>query len=139
MSGYLNNVYLRIACLFVNINLSSDRELAMLRAKAALIDISGTLHVGDLAIAGAPSALEKLRAAGVAVRFVTNSSQVSRDGLVRRARAARRRSDAGSSRFRRRWAACVPWASSLTRARSGLRLARRARTLRAEGCGRSCC
>mmetsp|Transcript_20764 Transcript_20764/g.30132 ORF Transcript_20764/g.30132 Transcript_20764/m.30132 type:complete len:330 (-) Transcript_20764:459-1448(-) len=45
--------------------------------KLALIDISGTLHVGSQAIQGGPSALKKLRNAGVAVKFVTNTSKES--------------------------------------------------------------
>ncbi|ELT92645.1 hypothetical protein CAPTEDRAFT_182467 [Capitella teleta] len=43
--------------------------------KAALIDLSGTIHIEDEAIPGAQGALQKLRAAGVKVKFVTNTTK----------------------------------------------------------------
>ncbi|KAJ8907636.1 hypothetical protein NDN08_007745 [Rhodosorus marinus] len=49
--------------------------------KLALIDISGTLHVGSQAIQGGPPALKKLREAGVTVKFVTNTSKESSTDL----------------------------------------------------------
>lgn len=54
------------------------------RIKAALIDLSGTLHVEDQVIPGAPEALERLRKAGVKVKFVTNTTKESRRLLLER-------------------------------------------------------
>lgn len=45
------------------------------RIRAALIDLNGTLHVGDAATPGAQAALQRLRASGVAARFVTNTTK----------------------------------------------------------------
>lgn len=45
------------------------------RIQAALVDLNGTLHVGDAATPGAQAALQRLRDAGVAVRFVTNTTK----------------------------------------------------------------
>ncbi|KAL4447844.1 hypothetical protein ABPG75_005063 [Micractinium tetrahymenae] len=45
------------------------------RIHAALIDLNGTLHVGDAATPGAQAALQRLRAAGVQARFVTNTTK----------------------------------------------------------------
>uniref|UniRef100_V9L1E3 Haloacid dehalogenase-like hydrolase domain-containing protein 2 n=2 Tax=Callorhinchus milii TaxID=7868 RepID=V9L1E3_CALMI len=52
--------------------------------KAVLIDISGTLHVDDKAISGAPEALRRLREAALAVRFVTNTTKESKRSLCER-------------------------------------------------------
>lgn len=43
--------------------------------RAALVDLSGTLHVGSTPLPGAVLALQRLREAGVAVRFVTNTTK----------------------------------------------------------------
>uniref|UniRef100_A0A131XAZ7 Haloacid dehalogenase-like hydrolase domain-containing protein 2 n=1 Tax=Hyalomma excavatum TaxID=257692 RepID=A0A131XAZ7_9ACAR len=48
------------------------------RVKTALIDLSGTLHVDDKIIPGAAEALERLRAAGIQIKFVTNTTKESR-------------------------------------------------------------
>uniref|UniRef100_A0A0C9SBW1 Haloacid dehalogenase-like hydrolase domain-containing protein 2 n=1 Tax=Amblyomma americanum TaxID=6943 RepID=A0A0C9SBW1_AMBAM len=48
------------------------------RIKAALIDLSGTLHVEDNIIPGAAGALERLRKAGIKIKFVTNTTKESR-------------------------------------------------------------
>ncbi|KAL4442466.1 hypothetical protein ABPG77_005050 [Micractinium sp. CCAP 211/92] len=45
------------------------------RIQAALIDLNGTLHVGDATTPGAQAALQRLRDAGVAARFVTNTTK----------------------------------------------------------------
>lgn len=45
------------------------------RIRLALVDLSGTLHVGSEVIAGGPEALCRLRESGVKVRFVTNTSR----------------------------------------------------------------
>ncbi|GAA5868114.1 hypothetical protein JCM3774_001025 [Rhodotorula dairenensis] len=54
----------------------------MARLRALLIDLSGTVHVGDAATADAAQALDKLRNAGIALRFVSNTSKESRASLL---------------------------------------------------------
>lgn len=49
--------------------------------KGVLLDLSGTLHVGDAAIPGAIEALSRLAGAGLIVRFVTNTSRKTRKML----------------------------------------------------------
>ncbi|CAN7980497.1 unnamed protein product [Ixodes pacificus] len=53
-------------------------------AKSVLIDLSGTLHVEDLVIPGAIEALQRLRDAGLKIRFVTNTTKESRKCLHKR-------------------------------------------------------
>lgn len=53
-----------------------------MRFKAALIDLSGTLHIDGQAIPGAVAALERLRAAQLPCRFVTNTTKDTVDSLV---------------------------------------------------------
>lgn len=57
------------------------------RFKAALIDLSGTIHVGHHAIEGAANACQKLVKAGIQVKFLTNTSTVSSTTLLRQLRA----------------------------------------------------
>lgn len=45
--------------------------------KAVLFDLDGVLYIGPQVITGALEALAKLRAAGIALRFVTNTSTLS--------------------------------------------------------------
>lgn len=45
------------------------------RIRAALVDLNGTLHVGDAAVPGAQAALQRLREAGVECRFCTNTTK----------------------------------------------------------------
>ncbi|OQR74319.1 haloacid dehalogenase hydrolase domain-containing protein 2-like [Tropilaelaps mercedesae] len=45
--------------------------------RVVLIDLSGTLHVGDKATRDAPAALKRLREVGVKIRFVTNTTKES--------------------------------------------------------------
>ncbi|XP_067339332.1 haloacid dehalogenase-like hydrolase domain-containing protein 2 [Channa argus] len=52
--------------------------------KAVLIDLSGTLHVEDTAVPGAQEALNRLRQASVAVKFVTNTTKESKRTLLER-------------------------------------------------------
>ncbi|XP_072353554.1 haloacid dehalogenase-like hydrolase domain-containing protein 2 [Scyliorhinus torazame] len=52
--------------------------------KAVLIDLSGTLHIEDTAISGAQEALQKLRSAPVAVKFVTNTTKECKQTLFER-------------------------------------------------------
>lgn len=49
--------------------------------KTVLIDLSGTLHRENEAITGAVEALKKLRASGVKIRFVTNTTKESKNVL----------------------------------------------------------
>ncbi len=43
--------------------------------KAVLIDLAGVLHTGDDALPGAVQALERLRASGLPLRFLTNTTR----------------------------------------------------------------
>ncbi|XP_053266991.1 haloacid dehalogenase-like hydrolase domain-containing protein 2 [Pleuronectes platessa] len=52
--------------------------------KAVLIDLSGTLHIEDTAVPGAQEALNRLRQACVAVKFVTNTTKESKRSLLER-------------------------------------------------------
>ncbi|XP_068190298.1 haloacid dehalogenase-like hydrolase domain-containing protein 2 isoform X2 [Antennarius striatus] len=52
--------------------------------KAVLIDLSGTLHIEDTAVPGAQEALDRLRQASVAVKFVTNTTKESKKKLMER-------------------------------------------------------
>ncbi|XP_019536376.3 haloacid dehalogenase-like hydrolase domain-containing protein 2 [Aedes albopictus] len=52
--------------------------------KAALIDLSGTLHVEDQPTDGAVEALERLRGLGVSIKFVTNTTKESVSSLYAR-------------------------------------------------------
>ncbi|XP_058832679.1 haloacid dehalogenase-like hydrolase domain-containing protein 2 [Topomyia yanbarensis] len=52
--------------------------------KAALIDLSGTLHVDDQPTEGAVDALKKLRNLGITVKFVTNTTTESVSSLYAR-------------------------------------------------------
>lgn len=52
-----------------------------MRIKAALIDISGTLHVEDDPTPDAVDALKRLRQTGLHVRFVTNTTKESSETL----------------------------------------------------------
>jgi HAD superfamily hydrolase (TIGR01458 family) len=49
--------------------------------KGVLLDLSGTLHVGDRPIPGAVSAVRRLEESGVMLRFVTNTSRKTRKML----------------------------------------------------------
>uniref|UniRef100_A0A0R3RQQ2 Haloacid dehalogenase-like hydrolase domain-containing protein 2 n=1 Tax=Elaeophora elaphi TaxID=1147741 RepID=A0A0R3RQQ2_9BILA len=52
---------------------------------AVLIDLSGTLHVEDMCIAGVPAALQRLRSnPRYAVKFVTNTTKESAERLYER-------------------------------------------------------
>lgn len=50
--------------------------------RAVLIDLAGVLHVGDQAIPGAVDALGRLRAAGLPLRFLTNTTRSPRRAIV---------------------------------------------------------
>ncbi|KAG0006335.1 hypothetical protein BGZ79_003800 [Entomortierella chlamydospora] len=54
--------------------------------RGVLIDVSGTVHVGDKVIPGAAGALDRLRASGIPFRFCTNTTQSSGDSLANKLR-----------------------------------------------------
>lgn len=54
--------------------------------KAALIDISGTIHIGKDTIPGAVQACRKLLSSGIRVMFLTNTSKVSSAALLKQLR-----------------------------------------------------
>ncbi|XP_069483034.1 haloacid dehalogenase-like hydrolase domain-containing protein 2 isoform X1 [Ambystoma mexicanum] len=54
--------------------------------KAVLVDLSGTLHIEDLAVPGAQEALKRLRNAPLAIRFVTNTTKECKRSLLERLR-----------------------------------------------------
>ncbi|MDT3669544.1 MAG: TIGR01458 family HAD-type hydrolase [Aromatoleum sp.] len=56
------------------------------RPKAVLIDLAGVLHVGNQAIDGAVAALARLRAAGLPLRFLTNTTRTPRRKIVEKLR-----------------------------------------------------
>jgi len=49
--------------------------------KAVLFDLDGVLYIGQQPIDGAIEAVVKIRQAGIAVRFVTNTSTLSLTAL----------------------------------------------------------
>ena len=54
------------------------------KVRAALIDLDGVLYVEDEPIAGAREAVERLRAADLALRFVTNTTARSRSHTLQK-------------------------------------------------------
>ncbi|KAL7554803.1 hypothetical protein ACHAWF_018343 [Thalassiosira exigua] len=56
--------------------------------EAALVDLSGTLHVGPRAVPGAPAACRRLHRSGVKVLYLTNTSKQSSSSLLRQLREA---------------------------------------------------
>jgi HAD superfamily hydrolase (TIGR01458 family) len=50
-------------------------------ARGVLLDLSGTVHVGDKPVPGAVAAVQRLERSGVPVRFVTNTSRRTRKTL----------------------------------------------------------
>ena len=46
-----------------------------MRARGLLVDLDGTLYVGDEPVEGAREAVGRLRASGIAVRYVTNTTR----------------------------------------------------------------
>ena len=52
------------------------------KPQAVLIDLAGVLHVGDEAIPGAVAALARLRASGLPLRFLTNTTRSPRRAIV---------------------------------------------------------
>jgi HAD superfamily hydrolase (TIGR01458 family) len=56
----------------------------MTAADGCIIDLDGTLYVGDREVPGAPAAVAALRSAGIPVCFATNTTRRPRSALVTR-------------------------------------------------------
>ncbi|MDQ2694961.1 MAG: TIGR01458 family HAD-type hydrolase [Pseudomonadota bacterium] len=52
--------------------------------RGVLFDLGGVLYVGDRPLPGAREALISLRAAGIPMRFITNTTRLPRNGVVAR-------------------------------------------------------
>jgi ribonucleotide monophosphatase NagD (HAD superfamily) len=50
--------------------------------RGVLCDLDGTLDVGDSPLPGAIEAVDRLRAAGIGLRFLTNTTRRSRDAIL---------------------------------------------------------
>ncbi|MCK9984365.1 MAG: hypothetical protein AzoDbin1_00837 [Azoarcus sp.] len=61
---------------------ANPAPLLVRRPRAVLVDLAGVLHVGEQAIPGAVNALARLRAAGMPLRFLTNTTRTPRRTLV---------------------------------------------------------
>jgi HAD superfamily hydrolase (TIGR01458 family) len=57
------------------------------KPKGLLIDLDGTLYVGDEPVPGAREAVERLKAAGIAVRYVTNTTRKPRRAVCEHLRS----------------------------------------------------
>ena len=57
------------------------------KIRAALIDLSGTLHVGDTPISGAVQAIQRLHNADIPTLFLTNTTKVSSHTLYKQLQA----------------------------------------------------
>jgi HAD superfamily hydrolase (TIGR01458 family) len=58
-----------------------------MRIEGILLDLDGTLYVGDEPVAGAREAIERLRRSGLVLRYVTNTTRMPRRAVVERMRA----------------------------------------------------
>ena len=54
------------------------------RISALLIDLSGTLHIGNTPTKSAPDALQRLRLTQIPLRFCSNTSSESRKDVCKR-------------------------------------------------------
>ncbi|KAL1452848.1 hypothetical protein WDU94_007036 [Cyamophila willieti] len=70
-------------CLLLGHHLSVSMSTGSV-AKLLLVDLSGTLHVGNLATRGAVEALDWVRSRGVAVKFLTNTTKESKRDIYER-------------------------------------------------------
>jgi len=52
--------------------------------KAVLLDLAGVIYEGDHALPGALDAVDRLRQAGLPIRFVTNTTRMSKDMVLQR-------------------------------------------------------
>lgn len=55
-----------------------------MRLRGLLLDLDGTLYVGDEPVPGAPEAVRRIRASGIAVRYVTNTTRRPRRAVRER-------------------------------------------------------
>jgi len=55
-----------------------------------MLDLDGTLYVGEQAIPGAIDCLSQLRERGIALRFITNTTTKAQQQLVAQLRGLRR-------------------------------------------------
>jgi HAD superfamily hydrolase (TIGR01458 family) len=60
---------------------------ALSHVRAVVFDLGGTLYEGDAPVLGVPEVVRALRAGGVAVRFLTNTTSQSRRALIEKLRA----------------------------------------------------
>eukprot|EP00466_Bigelowiella_natans_P007172 jgi/Bigna1/137940/aug1.42_g12648 len=67
--------------------MESGNRVTKMAIRAALIDLSGTLHIGSKAVSGAQVALKRLRESGVKVAFVTNTTKDSKRALYGKLKA----------------------------------------------------
>ena len=61
-----------------------DDRLVIMPLSAVLLDLEGVLYQNAAPIEGAHAALQALEARGLALRYVTNTTTTSRDGVLRR-------------------------------------------------------
>ncbi len=52
------------------------------RIEAVLVDLGGVVYVGDKPLAGAIDALARLKAAGLSLRYITNTTRLTRTALL---------------------------------------------------------
>ena len=57
-----------------------------MRVRGLLLDLDGTLYVGSEAVPGATEAVRRLKEAGLALRYVTNTTRMPRRAVVERLR-----------------------------------------------------
>ena len=55
--------------------------------KGALLDLGGVVYIGDKPLPGAVKAIERLRNAGISIRFLTNTTRQSHGKLLEKLRA----------------------------------------------------
>ena len=58
--------------------------------RGVVLDLDGTVFVGDTVISGAPAVVDRLRSAGLGIRFATNTTRLSLRALGARPKAGRR-------------------------------------------------
>jgi HAD superfamily hydrolase (TIGR01458 family) len=58
-----------------------------MRIEGIMLDLDGTLYVGDEPVDGAREAIERIRASGLVLRYVTNTTRMPRREVVERMRA----------------------------------------------------
>ncbi len=60
---------------------SSVSYIATMEIEGLLIDLDGTLYVGDEPVEGAKEALDRLKTAGIEIRYVTNTTRKPRSAV----------------------------------------------------------